>query len=160
MLLEERLPGGRDVVDLLSLALLDAHVAHVLEELERGIDGARRRRVPAAHPLLERLHDLVAVPGLLLQQAQDDVLHLARLEHLMAAPAMAAAGTFGTAPCPGTRTETRREELMKRPILMSVPVPHEVTSERRYIVRYSGFRPCASTRLQATSPGVWPEPRC
>src|SRR4029077_18793183 len=117
-----RLSRGCDVVDLLPLALLDAHVPHVLEELERRIHGSGRRRVPPAHPLLERLHDLVAVSGLLLQQAQDDVLHLARLEHLMAPPAVTPAAALGTTPGPRARTEPGREELMKGPILM--PVPH------------------------------------
>ena len=119
--LEERLAGRRDVVDFLPLALLGTHVPHVLQELERRIDGAGGGRVPAPHPLLEGLHDLVAVAGLLLQQAEDDVLHLASLEHLMSPSPVAVApvGALGSPVGPDPRSESGPKELMERPVLVS-----------------------------------------
>src|SRR5206468_3116974 len=90
----------RHMVDLLAVGLDHAHVALVLEQLQRGVHGARRRAVQSAELLLERADHFVAVSRLLVEQAQDDELHLARLEHLAATPAAASRSTApATAPC-------------------------------------------------------------
>src|SRR6478672_3517961 len=84
--------GVGDLVDLLSfIAGNDAGVAEVLEELEGRVDGAGAGGVGAAEALLERLDDLVAVAGLLLEEAEDDVAQVALLEHASGAPSPAAA---------------------------------------------------------------------
>jgi hypothetical protein len=82
VLLEIALTFGRDLIDLLAAGIHRADVALVLQKLKRGVHGAGGRGVAAGHLLLQRLDDLVPVAGLLLQQAEDHELDLARLEHL------------------------------------------------------------------------------
>src|SRR5262249_38098927 len=60
----------------------------VFEPLQRGVDRAGGRRVAAVHPLLELLHDLIAVPRLVAKQLEDHVLHVAGLEPLPPAASM------------------------------------------------------------------------
>jgi hypothetical protein len=80
------------VVDALALFLDGPDVALVLEQLEGRIDRAGGGRVASDEPLLELLDDLVSVARLVAEQAQNDELDLARLEHLLpAAPAAAQA---------------------------------------------------------------------
>src|SRR5262245_14217756 len=132
MLVEEGLPLGRDVVDLLALGLHGADVALVLQKLQRRVDGTGRRRVPAAEPLLQRLHDRVAVAGLLLEEAQDDVLHLPRLEDLMAAAAVPPTPALRLARRPEARPEPRTTSPtheVAKPIM-----PHQFLT--RYNVRH------------------------
>src|SRR5207245_10812000 len=76
--------GIRDAVDLAPVLLDGADVPHVLEHLQRRVDGAGTRGIEAAEALLERLDQLVAVARLVLEQVEDDVLAAAALEHLAA----------------------------------------------------------------------------
>ncbi|MBI3790178.1 MAG: hypothetical protein HY275_04795 [Gemmatimonadetes bacterium] len=93
VLVEVALALGGEMVDAASLGLDAAHEPLILEELERGIDGAGRRRVPPVQRVLERLEDLVAVTRLFAEETEDDELHFARLEGLRAAPAPRVVGT-------------------------------------------------------------------
>src|SRR6266550_5337401 len=76
--------GIGDAVDLASVLLDGADVAHVLEHLQCRVDGAGARGIEAAGALLERLDQLVAMGGLVLELVEDDVLEVAPLEHLAA----------------------------------------------------------------------------
>src|SRR5439155_1635412 len=76
--------GVGDAVDLASILLDRADVAHILEHLQRRIDGAGAGGIEAAEALLERLDQLVAVGRLVLELLEDDVLEIATLEHLAA----------------------------------------------------------------------------
>jgi hypothetical protein len=78
---EERLTFGRDVIDLLAVGLLDLNVALVFQQLQGRVHRAGRGAVAAGSLFLQRLHHLVPVHRFFLEQAQDDELHLARLEH-------------------------------------------------------------------------------
>src|SRR5215218_3428334 len=70
-----------DCVDFLAVPLRGGYVAHVLEQLERGVNGAGAGRVEPAGPLLELPYDLVAVGGLVFEHIEDDVLEVSPLEH-------------------------------------------------------------------------------
>src|SRR5687767_5934862 len=100
-------PGLGDLVDFLSTLLLARdREAEVNEHRERGVDGARARRIGSRETVLELLDDLVAVAGLLLQQLKDHVLEVALLEHPPTAPRPAAA-----APWPSPERESARVEI-------------------------------------------------
>src|ERR1019366_10491913 len=86
-----------------------AREAHVLEHREGRVDRARARRVAAAGTLLQFLDDLVAVPRLLVEQAEDHELQPTLLEHAAAAPRSAA---------PMSTTEEERAEIRVR-----APIP-------------------------------------
>ena len=76
--------GVGDAVDLAPVLLDGGDVTHVLEHLQRRVDGAGARGIEAAEALLERLDQLVAVGGLVLELVENDVLEVAALEHLAA----------------------------------------------------------------------------
>src|SRR5665213_2608244 len=140
VLLEVRRAFGRHMVDLLAVRLDHLHVALVLEELQRWVDGARRWRVQSAELLLERANHFVAVTRLLVEQAQDDELHLARLEHL-ASPASAAPGPSSAASTPCARPAAGSAEgkaWAEAPIVSLVThkfLRYIVRQHSRYIVR-------------------------
>src|SRR5215208_3396325 len=71
----------RDGVDFLAVSLGGAHVLHVFEQLQCGINGAGTRRVEPAGPLLQLPYNLVAVGGLVLEQVEDHVLQVPLLKH-------------------------------------------------------------------------------
>ena len=75
-------PRIGDAVDLATLLLLSADIAHVFEHLQRRIDGTRARAVEAAEAVLQGADQLVAVRRLVLEQVEDDVLEIAAVEHL------------------------------------------------------------------------------
>src|SRR5207244_12654343 len=89
VLLEVLLAFGSDLVDLLAAGIDRAHVALILEELEGRVDGAGRWRIAPRHLLFERLHDLVSMPRLFLEEPEDHELDFAGLEHLPAAASAA-----------------------------------------------------------------------
>src|SRR2546430_8052996 len=107
MLLEKPPPLVRDLVHLLACDVFGDHESLVFEPLQRGIHGARGRRVAAMQLLFQLLHHLVAVPGLVLEQLENDVLHVPRLE-----PATPAAPRSGPEKPPGPKAEgeSRSEE--------------------------------------------------
>src|SRR5215210_4776285 len=81
VLLEKLTPFVGDGVDFLAVPLGGAHVAHIFEQLQRGVDGAGTRGVESSGPLLQLPYDLVAVGGLVLEQVEDHVLQIPLLEH-------------------------------------------------------------------------------
>src|SRR5262245_49457133 len=71
-----------DLVDLLAALLGRGHrVAQVFEHRERRVNRTRAGGVAPAGALLELLDDVVAMTGLFIEQAQDDELEVALLEH-------------------------------------------------------------------------------
>src|SRR5205823_8211956 len=104
---EEGLARGRDVVDALAFALLDAHVSEVLEQLKRGVDrrGRRRRGTDAR---FDRFQHLRPGPRSLLQDAED------RHAERIARRAGRLLGLRPT-PAPAVRPETSGEQV-KGPI--------------------------------------------
>src|SRR5215210_639562 len=97
VLLEKLTPFVGDGVDFLAVPLGGAHVAHIFEQLQRGVDGAWTRGVEPAGPLLQLPYDLVAVGGLVLEQVEDNVLEIPLLEH---PPPLAAMTKPRTMPAP------------------------------------------------------------
>src|SRR5215212_2250001 len=81
VLIQELPPLVRDGVDFLAVSLSGAHVLHVFEQLQRGVNGAGTRRVEPAGPLFQLPYNLVAVRGLVLEQVEDHVLQVPLLEH-------------------------------------------------------------------------------
>src|SRR5215210_8917403 len=81
VLLEKLTPSVGDGVDFLAVPLGGAHVAHIFEQLQRGVDGAWTRGVEPAGPLLQLPYDLVTVGGLVLEQVEDHVFEIPLLEH-------------------------------------------------------------------------------
>src|SRR5438552_15342017 len=73
VLLQKRPSCVGDFVDLLAFDVARNDESFVLEPLQGRIDGTRRRRVAAVHPLFQLLHDFVAMTWLVAQQLQDDV---------------------------------------------------------------------------------------
>src|SRR5207248_2531525 len=78
-----------DLVDLLAVALLRAHQVLVLELLQHRVDGARARLVETTGAVLQPLHQVVAVPGRLLEQREQREPHLTRPEEPPSRPAPA-----------------------------------------------------------------------
>src|SRR2546426_8554915 len=60
-----------DLVDLLPLHVSRDDEPSVLEPLQRGVDRAGRGRVTTVQLLLQLLHHLIAVAGLVLEQLED-----------------------------------------------------------------------------------------
>src|ERR687893_2831718 len=82
LVLIQELPSSvRDGVDFLAVPLGGAHVFHVFEQLQCGVNGAGTRRVEPAGPLLQLPYNLVAVRRLVLEQVEDHVLQVPLLEH-------------------------------------------------------------------------------
>src|SRR5262249_29538874 len=118
---------GSNVVDALAFLVDRSHVPLILEQLKGRVHGAGRRRVTADEPLLELLDDLVAVPRLVAQHAQNHELDLPRFEHLLPA-----AGT--TAKPDGTKREpagpgVEAEQVVEAPGV--VAFAHESVSNDR-----------------------------
>src|SRR6059036_695116 len=104
VLVQERPSCVGDFVDLLAFHIVRDDESFVLEPLQRRVDGARRRRIAAVHPLLQILHDFVSMTWLIAQQLQNDVLHVAGAEPL-ASPSPWTA----TAKAPTPRTKPKTE---------------------------------------------------
>src|SRR5215208_1816538 len=81
VLIQELPPFVRDGVDFFAVSLGGAHVLHVFEQLQRGVNGAGTRGVEPARPLLQLPYDLVTVGGLVFEQVEDHVLEIPLLEH-------------------------------------------------------------------------------
>ena len=73
-------PGLGDRVDLLALFGGGSHQVLVFQGLQGGVDGARAGAVEAARTLLHLADDVVAMPGLVLQQVEDGEPDAASLE--------------------------------------------------------------------------------
>src|SRR5262249_4870719 len=68
-----------DLVDLAALLVADPHEAGLREQLERRIDDAGARTIGALAPLLDHLHDLVAVARRVGEGVEQQVLHASAL---------------------------------------------------------------------------------
>src|SRR2546422_8271491 len=101
MLLEKPPPLVRDLVHLLARDVFGDHESLVFEPLQRGIHRTRGRRIAAMQLLFQLFHHLVAVAGFVLEQFENDVLHVPRLE-----PATAAAPRSGPEEAPRPKTES------------------------------------------------------
>src|SRR5439155_19896659 len=108
------------------VSLLTFHVSGdpeslVFEPFQRPVDRGGRGRVTTVQLLLQLLHHLVAVAGLVLEQLEDDVLHVPRSEPLPAAAP-------GTPPEKATGTEAQRERIpSEMPSHGLPPVLHRYT---------------------------------
>src|SRR4029453_201266 len=114
-----------------------ADVPLVFQELQGGIDRPRRRRVVAAHFLLQRLDHLVAVPRLLLEQPKDHELNPPGLEHLVASPGAPRSGAV--APPPGPAEPGSESPIVTRTAHGTSFMRYVVRHCSRYIVRNSAF---------------------
>src|SRR5436189_230908 len=76
----------------------------VLEPLQRGIYGARRRGIAAVHLVFQLFHHFVAVARLVFQEFEDHVLHVPGFEPLAAS----AAPSRSSPKSPGTEPEGER----------------------------------------------------
>src|SRR5216117_3655647 len=103
VLVEERAPRVGDLVDLLAGHVAGGDESLIFEPLERRVDSAGRRRVAAAQLLLKLFHHFVAVAWLVLEELEDHVLHVPRLEPLTAPAARA-----GPEKAAGPETEGER----------------------------------------------------
>ena len=101
LLLEKLSPRVGHLVNLLAIHVSRCDQALVLEPLQGGVDGPGRGAVTAVHPLLQLLHDLIAMSGLVLEQLEDHVLHIPGLKPLPAAPP--------PRPGPGSRAKPEAE---------------------------------------------------
>src|SRR5256712_4405698 len=100
MLLQELTPHVRDLIHLLAFHVFRDHESLVFEPLQCGIHCARGRRIAAMQLLFQLFHHLVAVAGFILEQFENDVLHVPRLE-----PATAAAPRAGPEEAPRPKAE-------------------------------------------------------
>src|SRR5205809_7571385 len=113
-------------------------------------DRAGRGRVTTVKLLLQLLHHLVAVAGLVLEQLEDDVLHVPRSEPLPAAAP-------GTPPEKATGTEAQRERIpSEMPSHGLPPVLHRYTMLRedimaRYILSTESNSPHIGLRGNSSS---------
>src|SRR5579883_499203 len=76
LLAEISMPGVSDGIDLASLLLLQLDIPQVFEHLEGRVHHAGAGRVLPREARLQGPHQLVAMPWLLGEQAQEDVLEL------------------------------------------------------------------------------------
>src|SRR5947207_803617 len=109
-----------DLIDLLAAFLGPcSRVAEVFEHCERRVDRSRARRVHAAEALLDFLDDLVTVPRLLVEQAQNHKLQMALVEH-SATTEWSAAGFAAARP---KGAQVKPKVLRPRPERPSEPRP-------------------------------------
>ena len=122
-------PGLGDPVDLASVYLVVGDQALFLQPGQPRVDRARRGRVHAHEPVAQQPDDLVAVPGLLIEQPQQVQPEAAMAEYRtqLASPSislsLSGCGAPVRAPCAAVRRSARRSSMTRPDMVLTDTCP-------------------------------------